>query len=257
MTAKIVVLDIERISAIVQDVWDLGQRRYIQPASIIEPSRTICFSWKFLDENETHFAAEWDRGGHRGMIQKAHEVLNECTHLVGWNSAGFDVKHLRSHFFQYDMTPPSPHIDVDLMKVVKKNFAFMSNRMAYIAEVLGLEGKADTGNGLWKELRSSDKDAVKSARQTMEVYNRRDIELTEELYYLLRPWVSNLNLPLYEDPSAEDATEPRCPNCLSWNLRREGVRATLTRTYQRFQCRSCGKWSQGKNSLFTTETRGI
>lgn len=257
MSARILIADIERISAIVQDVWELGQRRYIQPASIIEPSRTICLAWKWLDEPTINFAAEWEPGGHKGMIKKAHALINECTHLIGYNSAAFDLKHLRSHFFQYGMEPPSDHVDVDLMRVVKKNFAFMSNRMSYIAEVLGVEGKAETSYGLWKQLRSTDPEVVGRAREEMQTYNCRDIELTEELFYLLRPWVQNLNLPLYEEQKEEDAGEPRCPNCLSWNLRREGIRRTKTRAYQRYQCNSCGKWSQSTKSLYGTGVSGI
>lgn len=250
------MLDIERISAIVQDVWGLGERKYIQPSSIIEPARTISFSYKWLGERKTHFHAEWD-SGHRGMIEKAHEVLNEATHLIGWNSAAFDVKHLRSHFFQYDMKPTSPHVDIDLMRVVKKNFSFLSNRMAYIADILGLEGKAETVHGLWHDLRSDEAGRLTRARKQMARYNRRDVELTEELFELLRPWVHNLNLPLYEDPASEDFGEPRCTNCPSRDLKKDGWYRGTTRVYQKYQCRACGKYTHGKNSLFTTESRGI
>lgn len=256
MSARILILDIERISAIVTDVWDLGQRRYIQPDSILEPSRTICFAWKWLDEKKVHFAAEWDEGGHRGMTEKAHQVLDECDYLVGWNSAAFDVKHLRSHFFQYDLKPPSPHVDVDLLRVCRRNFAFMSNRMAYISEVLGLDGKAES-RGLWKDLRSDKKGVVKRAQQKMKLYNQRDIELTEELFHIMRPWVPNLNLPLYEEPSEENLGVPRCTNCNSWNVTRQGIRRSKTRAYQRYQCGSCGTWLKGNKSLFGTETTGI
>jgi hypothetical protein len=257
MTARILVADIERISAIVQDVWTLDQRRYMNPESIIEPSRTICLAWKWLGEKKIHFAAEWDEGGHKGMIEKAHSLLDECTHFVGWNSAAFDVKHLRSHFFQYDLKPPSPHVDVDLLKVSRRNFAFMSNRMAYVADVLGLDGKADTKKGLWHDLRSEKRGVVKRAQQQMSHYNKRDVELTEELFYIMRPWVPNLNLALYEEPKEENAGVPQCPNCLSWNMQRQGMRRAATRVYQRFQCSSCGKWSQGSKSLFGVEARGI
>ncbi len=254
MSARVCVLDIERVAATVE-VWDLAQKGYISPDSIISPSRTICLAWKWLDKPKIHFAAEWQKG-HESMIQQAHEVLDEATHVVGWNSQAFDMKHLRSHFLQYGMKPPSPHVDVDLLKVMRKNFQFMSNRLAYVSSVLGLDGKAEH-HGLWKDLRSDKKGVVKRAQQQMAVYNKRDIELTEEMYYLLQPWVSNLNLHTFEDPNDVDAADPKCPNCTSANLQRRGKETTRTRVYQRYQCQDCGKWAKGTKSMNSVEVAGI
>jgi hypothetical protein len=147
-------------------------------------------------------------------------------------------------------------VDVDLLKVCRKNFAFMSNRMAYISDVLGLEGKAEH-HGLWKDLRAEKKGVVKRAQQQMKIYNKRDIELTEELYYLLLPWVPNLNLPAFEDPEELDSLDPRCPNCTGTSLQRRGVYVARTRRYQRFHCQDCGKWSKGRTSVAGMETTGI
>lgn len=251
MTARIAVLDIERISAIVENVWDLGQKSYIQPSSIIEPSRTICLAWKWTDAKKIHFASEWD-DTHEGMIRKAHAVLDECDYLVGWNSRAFDVKHLKSHFLQYGLTPPSPHIDIDLMVNVKREFKFMSNRMAYIADVLGIDGKADTGHGLWRDLRSDSPGVVTRARKQMAKYNKRDVELTEELFEILRPWLRNLNLGLYTDTD-----EPQCPNCNSTHLQSRGEAGNLTYRYRRFQCQDCGKWGRHNKSVAKVEVAGI
>lgn len=273
MTAKILCIDVERQHALVEGIWELGDKRYISPTNIVEPSRVICYAYQWImggKDTRVRFAAEWDGdrpqenslvtpgGGHRDMIEKSRELLNEADYVVGWNSASFDVPHLLGHQFAYGMSRPSPHIDIDLMRQLKGSGKFMSYRLGYISEQLGLEGKENTGGGnLWSTLRWADGEVLRRARRRMRKYNMRDTELTTEMYHLMKPWLKKLNLPLYEDPESEDFNEPRCPNCLSFNLKRDGWYRSPTRTYQKFECRGCGKYTHAKNSAFTTEARGI
>ena len=145
MTPRIAVLDIERQSAIVDGIWELKQNGFISPNNLIEPARTICLAWKWLGEDKVNFAAEWQTGGHRRMVEKAHAVLDEADYVVGWNSKGFDCKHLRTEFIKAGLFPTSPHRDLDLMVVAKRHFGFMSNRLSYVAQELGAGQKLETG----------------------------------------------------------------------------------------------------------------
>ena len=274
MTAKILCLDIERQSALVEGVWDLGEKVYIHPSRVVEPSRTICFAYQWISgfkDDRIHFVAEWDTGepqdnrsitpggGHRKMTETASELLTQADFVVGWNSKAFDVPHLRGHIFAYDgIAQPAPHQDIDLMLQVKGAGKFMSYRLGVIAEQLGLEGKEKTGGqDLWHTLRWADGDVLKRAQRKMKKYNMRDVELTTEMFELSRPWLRGVNFPLYEDPDSEDFSEPRCTNCSSFNLQKRGPARNRTRAYQRYCCNDCGHWSQGRLSMYTTETRGI
>lgn len=253
MTARIAYLDIERTWGVAEGIWQLKQT-WINPSQIIEQPRTICLAWKWEGEERTHFAAEWQRGGHLGMVRKAWDVVDEADYIVGWNSKAFDIKHLRTEFLLAEMTPPSPHKDIDLMLTARRNFGFMSNRMSFIAEQLDLKGKRETGGAhLWKQLREARGTDLADARDTMAGYNCRDVELTQELYYLMRPWVSELNLPAHD---SEDSVGPRCPNCDSANVQYRGVQVTASRRYRRFQCQSCGKWGRDTASEGSTTTVG-
>lgn len=247
MPARIVYLDIERQSGIADGIWDLKQRSWLSPSQILERPRTICFAWRWEGEDKTHFSAEWDRG-HKAMIAKAHKVMDEADFICGWNSKFFDVKHLREEMLMHDMFPPSPHKDIDLMLICRRNFGFLSNRMAYIAEQLDLDGKMSTGGaGLWKQLRTSKGEDLKTARETMCDYNKRDVELTQELWHLLKPWANGVNLSAYEGGLA-----PSCPVCSSANVNYRGLQRTLSTTYRRFQCQDCGKWGRTNNGLSRT-----
>lgn len=272
MTAKILVLDIERQSALIDGVWDLFEKRVIQPHQIVEPARTICFSWKWLGDAKTRFTAEWDTkgeqdnrsvtpgGGHRVMVDIAHELLDEADYVVGYNSKKFDMGHLRAAFVAYDHLrahPPSPWTDIDLyLQLTRVANGFMSRRLAYISEVLGLEGKAKTGGmDLWRTLRWADGDVLKRAQRHMKKYNLRDVDLTEELYFELLPWLNGINLAAL-DPTVSKF-DFRCPNCNSGNVRKKGSRGNLTYTYQRYLCNDCGKWSKDRKSIGSTGLASI
>ena len=252
MPAKIAVLDIERQSAVVDGVWQLKQTGYISPDQIIEPARTICFAWKWLGEETVHFAAEW-KGGHAKMVEKAWDVMDEADYIVGWNSRSFDVKHLRTEFITQHISPPSPHKDVDLMVVAKRNFGFMSNRLSYVAQQLGAGSKlANGGQHLWRTLRYGKGQELKDAKAMMEAYNIQDVVLTEEVYQIMLPWVDNLNIPIYNEVDV-----PACSNCGSYSIQYRGVQVAATRSYRRFQCQECGKWGREVKSESSVVSIGV
>ena len=84
VTARVVTLDIERIPGRVRtlhrgftiegDVWDLNAlkdltRRRIHADDMIAWPRTICAAWKWYDQPDTVFAAEWEVGGYDGFMR--------------------------------------------------------------------------------------------------------------------------------------------------------------------------------------------
>jgi hypothetical protein len=250
--ANIVVLDIERQSAMVDGIWGLKQT-WINPNQILTPPSTICFAYKYLGEPKMHFAADWKRGGHKQMVLEAWHVLDAADYVVGWNSKGFDVKHLRTEFLLAGLTPPSPHKDIDLMLTVRKNFGFLSNRMQWVAEQLGAGSKLATGGAdLWRTLRMGKGQELKDARAKMQAYNEQDVHLTEELYWRLLPWVSGLNIPL-----SDKRSDVCCSNCGSDNIQWRGSQMAMTRSYARFQCQACGKWGRDVKADAAVASAGI
>jgi hypothetical protein len=241
MTARICVLDIERQSGVVDGIWELKQHSWLQPNQIVEKPRTICFAYKWLGEDKTYFHAEWDRGGHQAMIEKAHKVFDEADYIVGWNSKGFDCPHLRTAMAELEMRPPSPHKDIDLMLTAKRNFKYMSNRLNYVAQQLGCGVKLETGGGdLWRKLRYAAGQELSDARRLMQEYNMADVDLTERVFFKMLPWVQGLNLAAFQQDSAFIC----CSNCSSLAIQWRGVQVSATRTYRRFQCQDCGKWGR-------------
>ena len=83
----------------------------------------------------------------------------------------------------------------------------------------------------------------KSAWNKMIQYNKQDVILLEAVYEKFKPYITNHpNLGLYQQKDFA------CPNCGSIHLQRRGFNRTKTNTYQRYQCQSCGAWSQSTKS---------
>ena len=123
--------------------------------------------------------------------------------------------------------------------------------MNEVAKMLDQKGKVQTGGGdLWRRLRTSKGDDLREARQLMAEYNCRDVALTEELYGLMRPWLTGINLPTYSDN--DSAAGPFCPACDSERIHYRGFAYTTNRSYRRFQCADCGKWGRDTASIRST-----
>jgi DNA polymerase elongation subunit (family B) len=235
--AKILSLDIET-SPVVAHAWGLFKQN-IAINQIIERPRTICFGAKFMDERKVHWFSEHDHGVD-AMTRAAHALLDEADIVMHYNGDRFDLPRLNTEFVLSGLTPPAPYKSIDLLKVVRRNFNFPSNKLAYIAQQLGLSGKIKhEGHELWIKCLAGDPKAWAQMRR----YNVQDVKLLEELYEILRPWISgHPNLGLFTD-------EVVCPNCASEDLQRRGFAYTQLGKYQRLRCKACGTWTRGTGRL--------
>jgi predicted RNA-binding Zn-ribbon protein involved in translation (DUF1610 family) len=129
-----------------------------------------------------------------------------------------------------------------LLRVVKSQFRFPSNKLDYVAQRLSLGKKKDhEGHILWVKCMNGDKKAWK----TMEEYNIQDVILLEKLYKKLLPWIkSPINLNIMKDRNGFN-----CPTCGKNHLISKGFSYTTTGAYQRYQCKACGAFSVDKRSV--------
>jgi len=246
---RILSLDIET-SPVVAHAWALFKQN-IAINQIIEHPRTICFAAKFMDERKVHFYSEFEHG-REDMVYAAHMLLDEADIVMHFNGDRFDLPRLNTEFILAGITPPAPYKSIDLYKVIKGNFSFTSNKLAYVSERLGLAGKIKhEGHELWIKCLAGDP----KAWAQMKRYNIQDVRLLEEIYDKVRPWVkSHPHHGLYTgQPDA-------CPNCgATEQLERRGFALTGMGRFQRYRCRDCGSWSRSNRrelGVITTQTRG-
>jgi hypothetical protein len=172
------------------------------------------------------------------IVKDLWNLFDEADVLIAHNGDGFDLPNMNTRFLVNGLTPPSPSQRIDTLKVARKEFGFTHNALDALAGVLGLKGKLSTDFNLWKACKNGDADALKR----MEEYNVQDVNLLEEVYLELRPWIKN-------HPSAAlflESEEPVCPACGHKHLTQKGTYRTQVSVFDTYQCDSCGGYSRSR-----------
>lgn len=230
---KTLVVDIESfpLQAFAWQLWDVN----IALNQIIEPGGILCWSAKWLGDDTIYYSG-LDMATREEMLLAIWEMMDEADELVGWNSNSFDIKHLNAEFAVAGLGPPSPYKKVDLLRTVKNNMKFISNKLDFVSGQFGVGHKLEhTGFDLWAGCMKGDKKAWKLMRE----YNEMDVLLTERMYDKLLPWItSGVNRSSLRGDHV-------CPVCGGSHLQRRGISRTTTQVYQRWQCK-CGAWSRSR-----------
>jgi len=223
------------------NVWGLFDQN-ISLAQLREASEVICFGWMWEGDSR---AKVWSvhKHGKEAMLQKAWDLMHEADAVVSWNGQSFDTKTMAKEFLLAGMPPPSPTKEIDLMRAAKKRFRLASNKLDYVSQALGLEGKVKhEGFELWLACMQGDD----AAWRRMSNYCRKDVELLVPLFERLKPWIPGIA------SHAAFRGEDVCPACGSEDLRPQGRAFLRAGTYQRYVCGQCRKWSRGSRRLEST-----
>jgi len=231
---KILLLDIET-SPNTAHVWGLWQQN-VSINQLQESSYVMCWAAKWLGEKEIFFDSV-HQSSDKKMLKRIYTMINEADAVVHYNGTKFDMPTLNKEFLLNDMSPPAPYKQIDLLRTMRSNFRFPSNKLDYVAQRLGLGSKTGhEGHGLWVRCMNGDPNAWK----IMEKYNKQDVVLLEKVYHKVLPWIkSHPNRNVYDGKD-----EHLCPNCGSKAIQRRGTARTISGTYQRYQCTDCGTWSR-------------
>lgn len=229
---RMLYIDIET-TPMVNYNWGIWQQN-VGLSQIIEAQRVMCFAAKWEGSDKTLFYSEWEHG-HEEMVRKAHALLDQADVVTHFYGTKFDIPHLNTEFLKYGLTPPSPFKQVDLKFAVSKTFKFPSNKLQYVSQFLGMEGKDKMEFEDWIGCMKGDKKAQKK----MEKYNRLDTEILQTVYAELLPWIPSLpNRNLWDGGG--------CPRCGSEAIVEHGLYRTALSAYQQYQCDTngggCGGW---------------
>jgi len=231
---NILFLDLET-SPNLAYVWGLWNQN-IAISQLEATTEVICFGARWQGTDKVIFRSQHHHGK-EAMLKELHKLMNKADVLVGWNSAAFDSKHIKREFIENGIMPPTPWVELDLMRIVKKHFKFPSNKLDYVAQKLGIGAKVQhTGFQLWLDCMAGNNKAWKLMRE----YQEQDVNLLIDLYDKLLPWIDN-----HPHVGAANDNPNGCKNCGSTNLIKAGMKLTQTGKYQRMQCRECGSYTTG------------
>lgn len=235
---KILLLDIETAPNLAY-VWGMWKQN-ISMDKIVARGHVLCWSAKWYGEKRMHYASIHE-GTAPQMLKGIHSLLDESDAVVHYNGRAFDIPTLNKEFVSHGMHPPAPYKQIDLLEVVRKQFAFPINKLDYVAQALKLGEKVrHPGFQLWVDCMAGKPAAWKLMKQ----YNHHDVVLLEKLYDRLKPWIhSHPNVGAFDDLEC-------CPRCgTEGKLQARGYAVTADARYHRYQCGACGGWSRGTKRL--------
>lgn len=241
--ARILLFDIETLPLHVR-VWQLAKNDYISPNNIILDWCALSWSAKWLYSDTVYGEALSGEDAiihnDEKILPRMWELLNQADMVVGHNSVRFDHKKLNTRFLINNYNPPAYFKTIDTLQVVRQNFALSSNKLDFVNKTLGIHQKTDTDYDLWVKCDAGDEVAIAK----MLKYNKNDVQILEELYVRLRPWMGNHpSMRSYVDKDTNIC------ECGSTDLEYLGkpYRTNINK-YQAWRC-SCGKLGRSSKIL--------
>jgi DNA polymerase elongation subunit (family B) len=232
---KILFYDIETSLAVVGTFSLFNEA--INYNNILADPFIICASFKELGKKGITTVKmtgeEALKGDDSRVVKKIHNMIRGADIIVAHNGDKFDLKWIKGRGLKYGLSPLNHTTTIDTLKVSRKNFRLLSNRLDYLGEYLGVGRKMATPNGLWLGVLKGDKKAI----DIMANYNKQDVVILEKVYLKLLPYIENH--PVMGDRGS-------CVTCGSQNLINYGTIIGARARYKKLQCTDCGHVQKGK-----------
>jgi len=241
---KILIYDVET-APIMAYVWKRWKTNVSLDQTISEWFM-ICWSAKWLYSDsimgECLTPEEALKQDDSRIVKKLWKLVDEADIVVAYNGKRADVPWMNTRFIVHGMQPPKPYFVVDPCDAARKKFGFSSNKMDALAGYFGIEHKMETGGfDLWKRCMYGEKEALNK----MLLYNNKDVQILEEVYLKMLPW-----LPQHPN-LANLMNENCCCKCGSTDYRplKGKYYYTSVSKYQLFRCSKCGTVFRGRMNL--------
>lgn len=259
---KIVFLDTE-IAKSLYAKFPPKHPEYDSYKNLIKDWWIICACWKFAGVDEIHTVSVLDDkkrfkknpSDDFYIVQTLHTVLSQVDVLVGHNLGKFDWKKFYARVLFHGLKPIPKPLIIDTMLLAKGLGEFTSASLEYLTKYFNLPTKASNrGNDMWNDvvrlIFENNLTGAEAVIKEVLVYCGPDVIACEALYNYLIPHAparQRVNLNLFKLGG--------CPHCSSPTLIKRGFAYTTTAKYQRYQCTTCGSYSQDKKSYLTTDKK--
>jgi DNA polymerase elongation subunit (family B) len=232
---KRLFIDIET-SENIGTFWRAGYKQSISYQNILWERGIICICYKWEDEKEI-YSLEWDsKQSDKKMLERFVDVLNVADEIVGHNIDKFDLAFIRTRCLVNRVDIYPSYKTLDTLKIARRNFALQSNKLDYIAQLLGLGGKIKTEYSWWREILI---DKNKDAMAKMVKYCKKDVKLLEDVFReLIRHTEPKMH---YGVIFGQDRGS--CPECGSTELTVSMRRTTATGLKKiQYKCQTCNRY---------------
>jgi DNA polymerase elongation subunit (family B) len=243
---KILLLDIETAPNL-SYVWGHYEQNVIQ-----HQTEWYMLSWSIRwlhDKPITKALCDYDdyqagSDNDKSLVQELWKYLDDADVLVWQNGDKFDHKKINTRFIKHGIRPPRPYRTVDTLKIARKHFAMNSNKLDDLGKYLGVGHKLQhKGFELWKGCLIGDAESW----ATMKAYNEQDVELLQNVYLKLLPWIYS-----HPNVSTMKGLKDGCRNCGSTDITADGFILTATGKRPQYRCEHCDTWMQGTHQPQST-----
>lgn len=217
-------------------IWQL-KTEYVPPAMVEHDTFLLCWSAKWSDSDKV-LSGKLTRKEALGqddsrIVTGLADLLRQADYAVAHNGDRFDLPMVNNRMLALDLPPVGNVQTIDTLKLARQSFRLASNKLDYLARLLGHGGKLPTGFDLWRRAYHGDTKALAE----LLTYNKHDVVLLERVFQALIPHVKTL-------PRLVEMVEWRmeaCPTCGSKNRVKDGYHRTKVSTFQRYRCKQCGR----------------
>jgi len=178
---KVLILDIET-KPMTAKVWGLFDQN-IALNQIVDEGGIFSWSAKWIDSDEVIYKdVKGKKSKEKELLKPIWKLMDEADIIIGQNSDSFDIKKLNAKFLEHKLGSPSFYKTIDTLKLAKKHFKFVSNKLEYMSKkfckIKKLAHSKFPGFSLWDECEKGNLAAWKEMR----LYNMADVQATEELF---------------------------------------------------------------------------
>lgn len=249
--AKILILDIETKPNLAY-VWRFFKEN-VGPKQVVNYSSILSFAAKWLGNEEVFYFSSRNIG-EKELLATLLELLDVADIVVAHNGKKFDIGRINARALVHKLPPPSPFKLIDTLLVAKNEFAFDSNSLESLADILSCNTRKGShkkfpGFELWLGCLADNPDAW----QELAEYNVLDVLVLEEIYLKMRPWMTkHPNVSLYKEG---DSDSVHCPKCGSDHIHFRGYATLAASVYRRFQCQTCRGWGRMRTNVLSKNRR--
>jgi hypothetical protein len=161
------------------NVFDLRVRGEYIPASHIEkPRYIICWSAGWVGEKSPIISACVSpraaiKHDDSKILPPLLYLMERADIISGQNVDQYDRKEINARMVYNDLTPVRGYKIMDSLKMLRKDYRFMSNTLDYISQVFGFRPKMAMSDKDWLAIARGDEKALRK----MEKYNRNDVKI--------------------------------------------------------------------------------
>lgn len=246
---KVLIFDLE--TSYMQGLFFSTFKPIIHHSNIQTHSHLHSWAGKWLNEPEVfgdvQTSKEASNHDDKRITKSLWKVMDQADVVVAHNLKKFDRKVANARFILNGLNPPSPYQQIDTLLIARSQFKFASNRLDFLGQIMVSDEKIHTNNKLWIDCFNGKEEALAE----MYTYNKQDVNLLEEVYYELRPWMpSHPNMAIVAESVKES-----CPVCLSTDLRERGEYLTPGGRFDSLTCGNCGAVSRRRETNLSKDQK--